>query len=66
MEIATKKDEGIWFCWVRPPKKKIIINDGTLQQVSKFTYLGSSMSYKFSNDVEFKLTNFFTINYNYN
>jgi hypothetical protein len=58
LEIATKKDEGIWFFWVRPPKKKIIINDGTLKQVSKFTYLGSSMSYKFSNDVEFKLTKF--------
>ena len=22
LEIATKKDEGIWFCWDRPPKNK--------------------------------------------
>jgi len=39
-------------------KKKIIINDETLEQVSQFTYLGCSISYQFSNDVEFKLTIF--------
>ena len=22
LETATKKDEGIWFCWDRPPKNK--------------------------------------------
>jgi len=22
LEIATKRDEGIWFCWDRPPKNK--------------------------------------------
>ena len=37
---------------------KIIINDGTLEQVSQFTYLGCSISYQFSNDVEFKLAKF--------
>ena len=31
------------------------INDETLEQVSQFTYLGCSISYQFSNDVEFKL-----------
>jgi len=42
---------------------KIIINDKTLEQVSQFTYLGCSISYQFSNNVEFKLANFFTINW---
>jgi len=36
----------------------MIINDETLEQVSQFTYLGCSTSYKFSNDVEFKLEKF--------
>jgi hypothetical protein len=36
----------------------MIISDETLEQVSQFTYLGCSMSYQFSNDVEFKLTKF--------
>jgi hypothetical protein len=33
----------------------MIIKDETLEQVSQFTYLGCSISYQFSNDVEFKL-----------
>ena len=36
----------------------IIINDETLEQVSQFTYLGCSISYQFTNDVEFKLATF--------
>jgi len=39
--------------------KKIIKNDETLEQVSQFTYLGCSISYQFSNDVEFKLAKFY-------
>jgi hypothetical protein len=39
-------------------RTKIIINDETLEQVSQFTYLGCSISYHFSNDVEFKLPKF--------
>jgi len=39
-------------------RTKIIINDETLEQVNQFTYLGCSISYQFSNDVEFKLANF--------
>jgi len=39
-------------------RTKIIINDETLEQVSQFTYLGCSISYQFSNDVEFKSTKF--------
>ena len=39
-------------------RRKIIINDETLQEVSQFTYLGCSISYQFSNDVEFKLAKF--------
>jgi hypothetical protein len=37
---------------------KIIINDETLEQISQFTYLGCSISYQFSNDVEFKSAKF--------
>jgi hypothetical protein len=39
-------------------RTKTIINDETLEQVSQFTYLGCSISYQFSNDVEFKLAKF--------
>jgi len=39
-------------------RTKTIINYETLEQVSQFTYLGCSISYQFSNDVEFKLANF--------
>jgi hypothetical protein len=35
-------------------RTKLIINDETLEQVSQFTYLGCSIFYQFSNDVEFK------------
>jgi hypothetical protein len=37
-------------------RAKIIINDETPDHVSQFMYLGCSISYQFSNDVEFKLT----------
>jgi len=40
------------------PRTKIIINDETLDQVSQFSSLACSISYQFSNDVEFKLANF--------
>ena len=50
-----QKDEGIWFRWGRSLKKKIIINDETLEQTSQFTNLRCITSYKFSNDVELKL-----------
>jgi len=36
-------------------RTKIIINDETLEQVNQFTYLGCSISYQFSNDVESKM-----------
>jgi len=39
-------------------RTKIIIKDETLEQVSQFAYLGCSISYHFSNDVEFKLAKF--------
>jgi hypothetical protein len=39
-------------------RTKIVINDETLEQVCQFTYLGCSISYQFSNDVEFKLAKF--------
>jgi hypothetical protein len=38
------------------------MNDETLEQVSQFTYLGCSISYQFSNDVDFKLARFLQIN----
>ena len=53
-----QKDEGIWFRWDKSPKNKITIKDETLEQVNQFTYLGCSISYQFSSDVEFKLAKF--------
>ena len=39
-------------------RTKIIINNQTLQQGNQFTYLGCSVSYQFSNDVESKMAKF--------
>jgi hypothetical protein len=36
-------------------RTKIVLNDETLEQVSQFIYLVCSISYQFSNYVEFKL-----------
>ena len=58
MEIATKLMEVFDFVGM-DHLKKIIKNDETLEQVSQFTYLGCSISYQFSNDVEFKLAKFY-------
>jgi len=40
------------------------MNDETLEKVSQFTYLGCSISYQFSNNVEFKLAKFLQLNSN--
>ena len=58
MEIATKKTKVFGFVGTDHLRTKFIINDETLEQVSQFTYLGCSISYQFSNDVEFKLAKF--------
>ena len=58
LEIATKKTKVFGFVGTGHLRTKIITNDETLEQVSQFTYLGCSISYQFSNDVEFKLTKF--------
>ena len=55
---ATKKMKVFGFVGTDHLRTKIIINDETLEQVSQFTYLGCSISYQFSNDVEFKLAKF--------
>ena len=55
MEIARKKTKVFGFIGTDHLRTKIIINDETLEKVSQFTYLGCSISYQFSNDVEFKL-----------
>ena len=62
LEIATKKTKVFGFVGTDHLRTKIIINDETLDQVNQFTYLGCSISYQFSNDVEFKSANFFIIN----
>jgi len=59
LEIARKKTKVYVFVGTDHPRTKIIINVETLEQVSQFTYLGCSISYKFSNDVEFKLANIY-------
>ena len=58
LEIATKKTKVFGFVGTDHLRTKIIINDETLEQVSQFTYLDCSISYQFSNDVEFKLAKF--------
>jgi len=55
LDIATKKTKVFGFVGTDHLKSKIIINDETLEQVSQFTYLGCSISYQFSNYVEFRL-----------
>jgi hypothetical protein len=58
LEIATCKSKVIGFVGTDHLREKIIINDETLDQVSQFTYLDCSISYKFSNYVELKLAKF--------
>jgi hypothetical protein len=58
LEIATNKTKVFGFAGTDHLRAKIIINDGTLDQVNQFTYLGCSVSYQVSNDVELKLATF--------
>jgi len=58
LKITTKKTKVFGFVGTNHLRTKIIINDETLEQVSQFIYLGCSISYQFSNDVEFKLAKF--------
>ena len=62
LEIAIKKMKVFGFVVADHLRRRIIINDETLEQVSQFTYLGCSISYQFSSDVETKLAKIFTIN----
>ena len=59
LEIVTKKTNVFGFVGADHLRTKIIIKDETLEQVSQFTYLGCSISYQFSNDVESKLAKFY-------
>ena len=52
MEIATSKTKVFGLVGTDHSRAKIIINDEILDQVSQFTYLGCSISYQISNDVE--------------
>jgi len=65
LEIATKTTKEFGFVGTDHLGTKIIINDETLEQVSQFTYLGCSISYQFSNAMQFKLAKFFTNNWYY-
>jgi len=58
LEIATNKTKVFGFVGTDHLRAKIIINDEILEQVNQFTYLGCSLSYQCSNDVEFKLAKF--------
>jgi hypothetical protein len=57
LEIATSKMKVFGFAGTDHLRAKIIINDETPDQVSRFTYLGCSISYQVS-DVELKLAKF--------
>jgi energy-converting hydrogenase Eha subunit H len=58
LATISRKTKVFGFVGTDHLRAKIIINDETLDQVNKFTYLGCSISYQFSNDVEFKLAKF--------
>jgi len=58
LEIATKKTKVFGYVGTDHLRTKIIIIDETLEQGNQFTYLGCSISYQFSNDVEFKFAKF--------
>jgi hypothetical protein len=58
LEIATSKTKVFGFAGTDHLRAKIIINDETLDQVSQFMYLGCSISYQVSSDVELKLAKF--------
>jgi hypothetical protein len=58
LEIATSKTKVFGFTGTNNLRAKIIINDETLDQVSQLTYLGCSISYQVSKDVEFKLAKY--------
>jgi hypothetical protein len=58
LEIATSKTKVFGFVGTDHLGAKIIINDETLHQVNQFTYLDCSISYQFSNNVEFKLAKY--------
>ena len=60
-KLLQKKTKVFSFVGTDHLRTKIIINDETVEQVSfiYLTYLGGSISYQFSNYVEFKLSNFF-------
>ena len=58
LEIAKKKTKVFGFVGTDHLRTKIIINDETIEKVSQFNYLACSISYQFSNDVEFKLAKF--------
>ena len=55
METATKTTKVFGLVGTDHLRTKIIINDETPEQVNHFPYLDCSISYQFSNDVEFKL-----------
>jgi hypothetical protein len=58
LEIATSKTKVFGFAGTDHLRAKLIMNDETLDRVSQFTYLGCSIYYQVSNDVELKLTKF--------
>jgi len=58
-KLPQKKTKVFGFVGADHLKTKIILNDETLEQISQFAYLGCSISYQFSNDVESKLANIY-------
>jgi len=58
LEIATKRTKVFAFFGTDHLRTKIIINDETLKLVNQLTYLNSSISYQFSNDMEPKVAKF--------
>jgi len=58
-EIVTKRGRCLVFFGTDYLRIKTIINGKKMEQFSQFTYLGCSISYQFSNDVEFNKQHFY-------
>jgi hypothetical protein len=58
LETATSKKKVFGFNGTDHLRVKIIMNNETLDHVNQFMYLGCSISYQFSNDLELKLAKF--------
>jgi hypothetical protein len=58
LNISTNKTKVMAFIGANTLQKKIVINDQIIEQVNSCDYLGCSLSYIFSRDIDNKLAKF--------